>query len=43
VIEKPFPEPSSVPYWMGLVTLIGVLMTLRGVRVGIEEEKSNGK
>ena len=43
VIEKSFPEPSSVPYWMGLVTLIGVLMTLRGVRVGIEEEKSNGK
>jgi hypothetical protein len=39
VIEKPFPEPSSVPYWMILLTLMGVLMTLRGVRVGIEEEK----
>lgn len=43
VIEKHFPEPSSVPYWMVLVTMMGVLMTLHGVRVGIEEEKSNGK
>lgn len=31
VIGKPFPEPSSVPYWMGLVSLFGMLMMFRAV------------
>jgi len=43
VIEKPFPEPSSVPYWMVLVTLIGVLMTLRAVTLGVEEDKDGAR
>lgn len=29
VIGKPFPEPSAVPYWFALVSVIGVLSMLR--------------
>lgn len=43
VIEKPFPEPSSVPYWMVLVTVMGVLMILRAVTLGVEEEKDDAR
>ena len=43
VIEKPFPEPSSVPYWMVIATLIGVLMTLRVATLGVEEEKDDAR
>lgn len=34
VIGKPFPEPSSVPYWMALVSVIGVLLILRSAIMG---------
>lgn len=29
VIGKPFPEPSTVPYWMAFVSVTGVLLMLR--------------
>lgn len=43
VIGRAFPEPSSVPYWMALVTLIGVLVTLRAVTLGVEEENHDAR
>lgn len=43
VIDRTFPEPSSVPYWMIFVTVMGVLMTLRSVRVGVEEEDHDAR
>ncbi|MDD3594910.1 hypothetical protein [Sulfuricurvum sp.] len=43
VIGRVFPEPSSVPYWMVLVTVVGVLMILRVVTLGVEEEKDDAR
>jgi hypothetical protein len=43
VIGRVFPEPSSVPYWMVLVTAMGVLMILRAVTLGVEEEKDDAR
>lgn len=43
VIGRVFPEPSSVPYWMVLVTVMGVLMILRAVTLGVEEEKDDAR
>lgn len=37
VIGRPFPEPSTVPYWMFFVSLIGILMILRAVIMGSRE------
>ena len=43
VIDRTFPEPSGVPYWMVLVTVMGVLMILRAVTLGVEEEKDDAR
>jgi hypothetical protein len=43
VIEKPFPQPSSVLYWIVFVTDMGVLMILRSVTLGIEEEDHDAR
>ncbi|MCL4431785.1 MAG: hypothetical protein M1300_05640 [Epsilonproteobacteria bacterium] len=43
VIGRSFPEPSSIPYWMIFVTVVGVLMILRVVTLGIEEEKDDAR
>jgi len=34
VIDKPFPEPSSVPYWMAFVSVTGVMLMLRAAIMG---------
>lgn len=43
VIDRTFPKPSSVPYWMVLVTVMGALMILRAVTLGVEEEKDDAR
>ena len=43
VIDKPFPEPSSVPYWIVLTTLMGILMILRSVILGVKEENDDAR
>lgn len=43
VIGRAFPEPFAVPYWIVFVTVMVVLMTLRAVRLGIEEEKDDAR
>ena len=43
VIDRTLPDPSSVPYWMVLVTVMGVLMILRAVTLGVEEEKDDAR
>jgi hypothetical protein len=43
VIGRAFPEPSSVPYWMVLVTVMGILMILRAVTLCVEEEKDDAR
>jgi hypothetical protein len=43
VIGRVFPEPSSVPYWMVLVTVMGVLMILRAVTLGVEKKKDDAR
>jgi hypothetical protein len=41
VIDKPFPEPSSVPYWMGFVSGMGIIVLLRFATQGRVEEKES--
>ncbi|MDD4855418.1 MAG: hypothetical protein PHQ22_10080 [Sulfuricurvum sp.] len=38
VIGEKTPEPSSVPYWMAFVSTLAILLTLRAVTLGVEEE-----
>lgn len=39
VIGRPFPEPSSVPYWFAFVSVMGILIILRAVIMGSGEEQ----
>lgn len=39
VIGRAFPEPSTVPYWMFFVSLMGILMILRAVTMSSREEE----
>lgn len=41
VIGKPFPKPSSIPYWMTFVSITGILLILRFAIIGTKEETND--
>jgi hypothetical protein len=43
VIGEKTPEPSSVPYWMAFVSTLAILLTLREVTLGAQEEDHDAR
>ena len=43
VIGEKTPEPSSIPYWMAFISTLAILLTLREVTLGAQEEDHDAR
>ena len=43
VIGEKTPEPSSIPYWMAFISTLAILLTLREVTLGAQDEDHDAR
>jgi hypothetical protein len=43
VIGEKTPEPSTIPYWMAFISTLAILLTLREVTLGAQEEDHDAR